>query len=153
MPAIQVRYSTRLPKDTYVVPQPLFLLQRASTGLFYLLADKERDLGAALGQHGRNDFRQSFGDIYRAYVGKHLNLAKDPMRFVDLDAEITTAGEKPDFALIEGDTCVLFEVKTALLTLNARTIFDLDKTRAEVQVLREQSDSLIRLRRLSAPER
>lgn len=134
IPAIKVGHSTRLPRDVvYVTPQPFFWLQRASVGLFYLLGDKEREIAASLGQGGRNDFRQSFGDVYRAYVGKHLAFAIAPMYFIDLDVEITTAGEKPDFALINGDTCVLFEVKTALLTLDARTIFDVEKTRTEVQ--------------------
>jgi hypothetical protein len=133
MPAIKVGYSARLPSDTYVTPQPFFWLQRASIGLFYLLGDKERDLGKSLGQHGRNDFRQSFGDVYRAYVGKHLALAKSPTQYIDLDAEIVIDGEKPDFALVDGDTCVLFEVKTALLKLDARTSFNPEKMRTEVE--------------------
>lgn len=133
IPAIKVEHSVRLPKGAYVTPQPFFWLQRASVGLFYLLADKEYEIGKSLGQHGRNDFRESFGYVYRAYVGKHLALATATTHFVDLDTEITTSGEKPDFALVEGGTCVLFEVKTALLKLDARTIFDTDKTRAEVK--------------------
>ena len=133
MPAIKVGHSVRLPENTYVVPQPLFWLQRASVGLFYLLGDKEREISLSLGQEGRNDFRQSFGDIYRAYVGKHLYAASDRTIFIDLDKEISFSGNKPDFALIEDDTCALFEVKTALLTLDIRSNFDPEKTKVAVQ--------------------
>jgi len=133
MPAIKIKHTMKLEAGSYVVPQPHYLLQKATMGLFYLLADKERAVAEALGQGGRNDFRESFGDVYRAYVGKHLSLAQTPTVFVDLDNDLSVGGKKPDFALIEDDTCILFEVKTALLTVDSRTIFDEAAARAEIQ--------------------
>ena len=131
IPAIKIEHSLRLEVGSYVVPQPHYLVQKATTGIFYLLADKEK---AAAGAHaGRNYFRDSFGDVYRAYVGRHLALAQSPLVFIDFDKEIATPGMKPDFGIVADDLCILFEVKTALLTVTPRTIFDENLAREEVQ--------------------
>ncbi len=125
MPAIKTKRSAFLEEGAYVVPQPFYLLHRASMGIFYLLADKEKEIS---GIQGRNEFRDVFGNIYSEYVRRYLALARWPVKFVDFDKdfdEVISGDIKyPDFALIEGNTCVLFEVKTSLSTINARTIFD-----------------------------
>ena len=133
MPAIRVGKSGKLETGQYVVPQPLYLLLRASLGIFYLLGDKERELAEAEGKAGRNDFREEFGKVYRAYVGRQLGQAQAPVDFVDIDEEIKEDVRKPDFALIKDDICVLFEVKTAFLTINPRMLFDTEVARKEIE--------------------
>jgi len=134
MPAIRVERSGKLEAGQYVVPQPLYLLLRASLGVFHLLSDKEHELAVADGKTGKNDFREAFGQVYREYVGKQLALASNPVHFVDLDREVGTLVRKPDFALVKGDTCALFEVKTALLTVTPRMQFEAALAKAELEV-------------------
>nr|WP_199082487.1 hypothetical protein [Pedobacter sp. ASV19] len=126
MPAIQVEYSSTLKKGTYVVPQSKYLLDRASTGIFHLLANKEQMLGQAAGKMKENAFRVYFGDIYRAYVKTQLLLASGDTLLIDLDEDFgNKSGEKlPDFAIIQGNICIVTEVKTSLLTLKSRAFFD-----------------------------
>lgn len=132
MPAVKVERSSKLSPNAYVVPQPKFLLDRASSGIFYLLADKERDVAFREGKGGKNPFRNSFGMVYRAYVGKHLSLP-GKHTFIDLDHDFNyTAGKIPDFAVVYDDTCVLFEVKTTLLNIHSRSYFE--KSALEIEV-------------------
>jgi hypothetical protein len=136
MPVVRVERSMTIPnpKGAYTVPQPLYLLQRASSGIFQLLADKEMEIANANNQPLRNDFRHFFGHVlYREYVLKQLQLAKPPIVLVDIDDNPDFDGKKPDYALIENDVCVLFEVKTGLLRIQARSMFDENAIRAEIQ--------------------
>jgi len=102
-----------------------------------LLGDKERELARSEGQEAKkNDFRNAFGTIYRAYVGMQLGQATGATAFVDVDADfpdLPNGIKKPDFALINEGVCVLFEVKTGLVTLDSRTILDKDKAREEIR--------------------
>lgn len=126
MPAIQVEASSILKKGAYVVPQSKYLLDRTSTGIFHLLADKEQNFGREAGKIKQNPFRVYFGDIYRAYVKKQLMQASGDILLIDLDEDFESKpGEKlPDFTIIQGNTCLLIEVKTSLLTLKSRAFFD-----------------------------
>ncbi|MGE8377190.1 MAG: hypothetical protein ACN6PN_02540 [Sphingobacterium sp.] len=133
IPAIKVERSAKLGLDSYVVPQPKYLMDRASSGIFYLLADKERELALLNGKIGQNSFRNAFGIIFRKYVGKHLSL-KGQHKFIDLDDDIKYNGGKiPDFAIIHNNVCLLFEVKTTLLNIDARTYFEIEKLENEVR--------------------
>jgi hypothetical protein len=132
MPAIRVEKSGKLESGQYIVPQPFYLLARASLGIFYLLGDKEKEIALAEGKPGRNAFRDAFGDVYREYVSRQLNLAQKPILFIDIDKEIQTDLKKPDFALIKDEVCVLFEVKTSFLTLKPRIMFDASAAKAEM---------------------
>ena len=132
MPAVRVEKSGKLETGQYVVPQPLYLLVRASLGIFHLLGDKEREIALAQEKEGKNEFRETFGAVYRQYVGQQLEQAHTPVVFIDLDKEIGTDIRKPDFALLKNDTCILFEVKTAFLTLNPRMLFDTNVARIEL---------------------
>ncbi len=133
MPFIKMGHSLKFETGSYVVPQPLFLLQKATTGIFYLLADRERENAVLVGASGRNDFREAFGEIYRNYVGRHLALARGKVKFIDLDTEVHVSGKMPDFALIQDDTCLLFEVKTAPFSVTTRSTLDLEVARQEIK--------------------
>ncbi|WP_145854441.1 hypothetical protein [Pedobacter suwonensis] len=133
MPAVKVEKSSKLSSTTYVVPQAKYLLDRASSGIFYLLGDKEKELAEKEGKIGKNPFRNAFGMVYRAYVGKHLSIS-GKHDFVDLDNDfVQTTGKLPDFAIVQGDTCILFEVKTSLLNIDSRTYFDKQMLEKEVK--------------------
>lgn len=129
MPAIKIENSL-LSNDSFVLPQPLYLLQRASWGIFYLLSDKEQEIS---NKESRNDFRRHFGELYRAYVGKCLSQIYTPSVFIDLDLDYTIKTKKPDFAIIEDDTCILFEVKTGLLKIKTRTLFQEEDILKEIE--------------------
>lgn len=134
IPAIKINYSPKLEIGSYIVPQPFYLLQKSSMGLFYLLSEKERIKSLELKQPGRNDFRENFGPIYRGYVGKLLSLATPPYLCIDLDETSFKAyGKKPDFAIVFADICILFEIKTSILGLNSRTFFDENTAKKEIQ--------------------
>ncbi len=132
IPIIKINKSKVLDNDSYIVPQPFYLLTRSSVGIFYLLADRERETSESLNKLGKNNFRESFGHIYKEYVGRHLNQKNSQIVFIDLDVELPINNKKPDFAIIKDDNCLLFEVKTALLNVNNRTIFDPVKSRDEM---------------------
>jgi hypothetical protein len=134
MPAVRVERSGKLEPGQYVVPQPLYLLMRASLGVFHLLADKEREIATSQGKSGKNDFKEVFGEVYREYVGRQLFQATQPVGFIDIDKEIETDIRKPDFALIKDDTCILFEVKTSFLTLEPRMLFDKALAKQEIDL-------------------
>ncbi|WP_179412286.1 hypothetical protein HDF19_03350 [Mucilaginibacter sp. E4BP6] len=118
MPAIAVERSTKLSSTTYVVPQAKYFLDRGSSGIFYLLSDKEMLLANPKG----NPFRIAFGKVYRAYVGKHLSQSGKHV-FIDLDYDFPYTWTKmmPDFALVFDELCLLIEVKTTLLNVDSRT--------------------------------
>lgn len=133
MPAVKVEKSSKLSSTTYVVPQAKYLLDRASSGIFYLLGDKEKELADKEEKKGKNPFRNAFGMVYRAYVGEHLSI---PGRheFIDLDNDfVQTGGKLPDFAIVQEDICILFEVKTSLLNIDARTYFEKQTLEKEVK--------------------
>jgi len=133
MPAVKVEKSSKLSSTTYVVPQAKYLLDRASSGIFYLLGDKEKQLAELEGKKGKNPFRNAFGMVYRAYVGEHLSIP-GKHEFIDLDHDfVQTGGKLPDFAIIQGNTCILFEVKTSLLNIDARTYFEKQTLEKEVK--------------------
>jgi hypothetical protein len=126
MPAIKIDERSRFGEKTVIVPQPFYLLERASTGIFHLLADKERQLSLAKGNFTANSFRHNFSSVYREYVSQQLKLAPAHITFIDIDCESFDGyeGKRPDFALIQGDLCVLFEVKNCVMPLTVRTEFD-----------------------------
>jgi hypothetical protein len=121
IPAIAVERSERLSATTYVIPQAKYFLDRASSGIFYLLGDREMQVAHPKG----NPFRIAFGKVYRAYVGRHLAQANKEV-LVDLDDDFPYTWTKmlPDFALIDGPLCMLLEVKTTLLNIDSRTYQD-----------------------------
>ena len=134
MPAIKVERSS-FPHLTgeYILPQPFYLFQRTSFGIFYLLADKEREIAKSI---KTNDFRRNFGEIiYRNYVKKHLEQSRTPILFFDLDMEenLSANKKKPDFALVENGVCILFEVKTSLLKLDARVYFNEEDIKSDLR--------------------
>ncbi|MBZ0243316.1 MAG: hypothetical protein K8F24_08900, partial [Bacteroidales bacterium] len=135
MPIIKVGYSKTLNNVSYVLPQPFYLLQRTSSGIFYLLATKEKTLGELKGNKAQNNFRNGFGLVYQEYVRMHLRLTKKPAIFIDLDTdfECKKIDKMPDFAVVYGSVCVLFEVKTHLLAVESRTFFDSEKIRDDIK--------------------
>ena len=135
-PIVKVEKSTILPKESYVIPQPSYLIHRVAMGVFYLLSDKEQELTRIKNSTRQeiNEFRISFGSVYREYVKMNLKLSNKRVVFVDLDDQnFIYNKKKPDFAIIENETCVLIEVKTTLLNLNVRTYFDRSDAETEIK--------------------
>lgn len=118
-------------ENIFIIPSLKHLLMRASSGVFYLLADKERD--SNLPGSKKNAFRVAFGDIYRKYVSRLVNVRPYDNLLVDLDEDFDYPNaSKPDFAIISGNLCLLLEVKTSILTVEARMYFNEVKLRDEV---------------------
>jgi hypothetical protein len=140
IPAIKVGHSLKLRHGTYLVPNAKYLLDRASNGIFYLLADKEQELGKAAGKTKQNPFRIAFGKLYATYVSKHLEQGKVENTFIDFDKDLAPIHGQtiPDFALVKDGTCVLFEVKLNILKLETRTFFD------DQALLKEAKDGSIK---------
>lgn len=134
MPAILPKGYVKGDSSAYIVPHLKYLFNRATSGVFYLLADKEQEIGSHKGNSNENRLRVAFGHIFRNYVHKMLSVNTGTSKIVDLDNDFELPGKKkrPDFAIIDNDLCVLIEVKLSLLTLNARIYFDEDKLREEV---------------------
>jgi hypothetical protein len=135
MPAIEINHSMLYKAGAYVIPQPWYFFDRASSGIFYLLADKEQEIGRAAGHKGQNPFRKEFGHIYRTYAGIHLGQKNTKFSFIDMDDDfVNDLGTRiPDFALIKNDICILIEIKTTLLKIEARSSFDPRTLKAEIQ--------------------
>jgi len=135
MPAIRVDRSSVLRAGTVVVPQPKYFLEKASAGIFYLLANKEQQIANVAGKTGENPFRNAFGIVFREYIGRHLKTPSKSHTFIDLDVDFSEpwTGLLPDFALINAEVCLLVEVKTTLLKLPARSYFEPEIIKGEVQ--------------------
>jgi len=135
MPAVVIQNSSLHRSGAYAIPQAWYLLQRTSSGIFYLLADKEKEYSEQTGQAGRNPFRREFGLIYRDYVKYQLDQPERTFDLIDLDEDFNNhlGISIPDFALVDAETCLLFEVKTTLLTVNSRSYFDPALLREEIQ--------------------
>lgn len=132
IPIIKVKQSKLFRNLSYVVPQVTYLWQRASVGIFYILSDFERKNAEKEGMTERNNFRDAFGDIFKYYVGLQFNQGNPTDILFDFD-KIEYRGKKPDFALINGDKAVLFEVKTGLLTVFSRYLSDTESIRQEIK--------------------
>ncbi|RYG21153.1 MAG: hypothetical protein EOO07_03335 [Chitinophagaceae bacterium] len=133
MPAVKVERSSHLSSTSYVIPQCKYFLDRASSGIFYLLGDKEMELALSEGKKEKNPFRKAFGLVFREYVGVHLAMPGQ-LVFIDLDHDFQQPdGKLPDFAIINNNICVLFEVKTTLLNIAARTYFEQKTLEKEVK--------------------
>ncbi len=90
--------------------------ERVTRGLYFELSDH------LMGHGKRNPFRQSFGYVFQEYVGE---LLKDALGGKGVLAELKYKVGKeekltPDWMVIDGDRCVLVEVKQAGLYLNAK---------------------------------
>lgn len=133
IPIVKIERSIRFGEGSWLVPQPKYLLDRSCYGIFHLLADKEKQLSELAGKNA-NPFRIAFGDLYKEYILRQLQTASSTCVVLDLDREDFFKSKKriPDIALIAGDKCILFEVKTSILTLSARTYFDSDQLEKEV---------------------
>lgn len=126
MPAIKVTKGIYLKNDSIILPQAKYLMDKFTTGIFYLLADYEQKLAKKSNQEDRrNDFRNEFGFVYREYVKRHLQTVNPPYIFIDLDDDFNEKydGKKPDYAIIHKELCILFEVKTTLIDISTRTLF------------------------------
>lgn len=136
IPAIAVQHSAKFRKDSFVVPQAKYFLDRASTGMFYLLADKEHELAKVSGQAKKNPFRVYFGDVFRQYVLEQLSQGSSKISVIDLDNDFDnpSASQIPDIALLDDKICIVFEVKTSLLTVSSRAFLDEKKLEAEVKI-------------------
>lgn len=135
MPALVPKDHQPNNNSPYIVPHLKYLFIRATTGVFYLLADKEQEIGLQNGNIKENPFREAFGHIFREYVSKmfSVNIGKSVIVDLDNDFEYPKKNKRPDFAIIENNICVLVEVKLSLLTLNARIYFEEEKLREEVR--------------------
>lgn len=135
MPIIIPDNGRLLPSKTYIIPQPHNLIERTFSGIFYLLADKEKHLANEANQKRKNSFRTMFGKLYREYAKIHLSLSRTNINCIDLDKDFTQKKGMPipDFALISETTCLLIEIKTSLLSLDSRTYFDMDQLEEEVK--------------------
>ncbi|WDF77019.1 hypothetical protein PQ469_24350 [Mucilaginibacter sp. KACC 22773] len=135
IPAIEIARSTTYKAGGFVIPQPHYLFERASHGMFYLLANKEQALAKAAGNKGQNSFRVEFGFIYRNYVGMQLDQDNSNFDFIDLDNDFnhTSGGKMPDFAIVKNNACILFEVKTTLLNVAARSYYEPEVLESEIK--------------------
>lgn len=131
IPLIKVTHSNHLKAGSWVVPQVTYLWQRMSSGVFYLLADYEQKQAESLGISKRNPFRDSFGDIYKHYVGLQLNQPSVEEELIDLD-KIEYSGLRPDFALVSEKRIILFEVKVGFLSAVSRCIGNETKIKNEI---------------------
>lgn len=136
MPAIKTTRTLRLEPNCYIVPQPFYLLQRSSLGIFYLLADHERKLSEAIDKKGRNLFRDTFGDVYRKYIAKNLDQATGPTTFIDLDSDLEGIPDGikiPDFAIVNEEIAILFEVKISPFSATSRTILNEESIKVDIE--------------------
>jgi hypothetical protein len=103
-------------RQVYINPIPRLLHERVTRGLYFELSDH------FMGHGKRNPFRQSFGYVFQEYVGA---LLKDALGGAHVLAELkykVGREEKltPDWMVIDGDRCLLVEVKQAGLYLDAK---------------------------------
>lgn len=102
--------------QVYLPPVPRLILERVTRGLYFELSDHFKGAGR------RNPFRQSFGYVFQEYVGE---LLKDALGNDRVFPEVMYRDGKdekltPDWMVIDGDRCLLVEVKQSGLYLDAK---------------------------------
>jgi len=102
--------------QVYIDPIPRLVHERVTRGLYFELSDHFKGPGK------RNPFRRSFGYVFQEYVGK---LLKDALGEGLVFGEFKYKSGKeeklaPDWMVIDGDQCLLVEVKQAGLYLEAK---------------------------------
>src|SRR2546423_178759 len=113
-------------RQVYIVPVPRLMIERATRGLFFELADYFK------GDGRKNPFRTSFGYIFERYVGELLRdalggAAVTPERDYNRGEKLTT-----DWMGLQGEGAVFIEVKQSGLYLEAKTWGDLELIRRDV---------------------
>jgi hypothetical protein len=112
----------------YIDPLPRLVHERVTRGLYFELSDH------FMGHGKRNPFRQSFGYVFQEYVGE---LLKDALGGKGVLAELKYKVGKdekltPDWMVIDGDRCLLVEVKQAGLYLNAKMWGDIETVKGDL---------------------
>lgn len=103
-------------RQVYIDPIPRLVHERVTRGLYFELSDHFKGPGK------RNAFRRSFGYVFQEYVGELLKDALGESLVLGEFKYNAGKGEKltPDWMVIDGDRCVLIEVKQAGLHLEAK---------------------------------
>jgi hypothetical protein len=120
-----------MPPDALLLPVWRALLERMTTGIFYTLADHHNRGG------GDNPFRNAFGHVFQAYVGRLLTealgvgAALPEWKYAGAGGECDT----PDWLIPSEDRLVVVEVKATGLGLRTRMWGDLDDLRADLKKL------------------
>jgi len=122
-PLIKPRSGLSVGGADMVVPVNQYVFFRATSGLLYAISERQRET-AQSPREAR--FRAAFGRIVQHYVRFQLAQCRETSGlFLDLDGILTDYGPtKPDFALVKGETAVLFEVKLGLLTRGSKFLGD-----------------------------
>ena len=101
-------------RQVYIVPVPRLVHERVTRGLYFELSDH------FMGSGKSHPFKQSFGSVFQEYVGE---LLKDAVGSPRVLPEFKYGKEEkltPDWMVVDGDQCILIEVKQAGLYLNAK---------------------------------
>ena len=112
--------------QVYIVPVPRLVHERVTRGLYFELSDH------FMGSGKSNPFKQSFGSVFQEYVGE---LLKDAVGSPQVLSEFKYGKEEkltPDWMVVDGDQCILIEVKRAGLYLNAKMWGEIDDVKKDL---------------------
>lgn len=114
-------------KGEYVIPVMPFLMEKASTGIYYRLMDHHK-------LPKSNPFLIFFGKyIFETYIGKQLAVFTEPKSLFEEFQYGKHGMLTTDWSIIEGASAVLIECKTSGLSINAKTTGDLEKIKEELK--------------------
>jgi len=115
--------------DTAFLPVWRLLFERVTSGVFHELAEAH-NLG-----NNNNPFRNAFGHVFQAYVGRLLrealtNSDVKPEWKYDLNGRTV---DTPDWIVVEGNRAVVIEVKHSALLFETKQWGDLESLRGDLR--------------------
>lgn len=128
--------------DSHICPVPTYLYWRVTDGIYYELVNEK-------------GFDQAIGKGFKDYIGEVLAEQSYPtdIKVIDADKFISESLPKPDWILVQSETCAFVECKAKRMTLEART--DINVNPATETQLEKLAESIIQcyLAVLDAKER
>lgn len=116
--------------DSHICPVPTYLYWRVTDGIYYELVNEK-------------GFDQAIGDGFKDYIGEVLGEQAYPksIQVIDADQFIAKKLPKPDWIVVQSDTCAFVECKAKRMTLEART--DINLNPATEEQLEKLAESII----------
>lgn len=122
-PAVRVE---GLSPDAVLLPIWRLLYERATLGVFHDLADHYNR------GEGNNPFRNAFGHVFQAYVGRLLREALTGSNVLEEWKYGPQEVDTPDWIVVEGQRAVVIEVKHSALFLTTKQWGNVESLRSDL---------------------
>ncbi len=116
----------RTTKVDFVVPVPVLLLDRVTSGIYYDMLDEFSSRSLL------NEFTSFLGGLFEKYVGKLLTEFYDELHLLP-ERHYGKCSRTVDWIILEDNSAVLIECKSSRLTKRAKTFAEQDKLQEDLR--------------------